>query len=384
MPYIKNNNKHKNPSPKLYNNLVSNNNETSEFSEFEFYELEPAEVLDVIYNDSHPSFKSYEDIGKVRVRLLYSQKNLGYKDIKSLPWAKPADANIRGFPLKHEIVIVAYYITREKTIDNAGPDSAPKALYYFTKLNVLNSVNHNAMLDVSLTKTFKNNDIYNKLTKVDLGKKFKENKLIHPLELKEGDITIEGRSGSSIRFGSNEDTGNAEILMRAGQRFDIKAKNLLPIEEDINKDDCSIWMTSDRKIPLQIACDNQKSYKAPTSFDGRQIIINSDRIIFNARKNELIGYSNSNINFSANGTFTVNTNKDTIINSKAIYLGFEAKEKVVLGDTLKGILEEILDAISQITVLTGTGPSSPPQNAVKFSSIKARLAKILSKQNYTL
>jgi hypothetical protein len=143
-------------------------------------------------------------------------------------------------------------------------------------------------------------------------------------------------------------------------------------------------MTSDRKIPLQIACDNQKSYGAPTSFDGKQIIINSDRIIFNARKNELIGYSNSNINFSANGTFTVNTNKDTIINSRTIYLGFEAKEKIVLGDTLKDVLGEILDAIGQITVLTGMGPSSPPQNAAKFASIKTKLSKILSKQNYTL
>jgi hypothetical protein len=84
MSYTKNNNKHKNPTPKLYNNLVSNDNEGSEFSDFEFYELEPAEVLDVIYNDKHPSFRSYEDIGKARVRLLYSQKNLGYKDIKSL------------------------------------------------------------------------------------------------------------------------------------------------------------------------------------------------------------------------------------------------------------------------------------------------------------
>jgi hypothetical protein len=96
------------------------------------------------------------------------------------------------------------------------------------------------MLDVSLTKTFKSNSSYNKLTKIDLGKKFKENKSIHPLELREGDITIEGRSGSSIRFGSNEVTGNAEILMRAGQRFDVKTKNLSPIEEDVNKDDCSI------------------------------------------------------------------------------------------------------------------------------------------------
>ena len=85
MAYINNKNKHKNPSPKLYNNLVSNNSSSTSNSEFEFYELEPAEVLDIIYDDTHPYFKNYEDIGKIRIRMLYSQKNYGYDDIELLP-----------------------------------------------------------------------------------------------------------------------------------------------------------------------------------------------------------------------------------------------------------------------------------------------------------
>jgi hypothetical protein len=143
-------------------------------------------------------------------------------------------------------------------------------------------------------------------------------------------------------------------------------------------------MTSDKAVPLTIACDNQNAYSAPTSFDGKQIIISSERIVFNAKQNELIGYSNSNINFSAKGTFTINSNQDTIINSKSIYLGIDASEKLVLGDTLKDLLGQILDAIGQITVLTGTGPSSPPSNAAQFTAIKTKLSTMLSKQNYTL
>ena len=33
-----------------------------------FYELEAAEVLDVIVNDDHPLFESYTDIGKIKAR----------------------------------------------------------------------------------------------------------------------------------------------------------------------------------------------------------------------------------------------------------------------------------------------------------------------------
>jgi hypothetical protein len=84
MSFIINRNKHKNPSPKLYNNLISNNSLGMDDSEFEFFELEPAEVLDIIYDDTHPDFVSYEDIGKVRVRMLYSQKNYGYDNVELL------------------------------------------------------------------------------------------------------------------------------------------------------------------------------------------------------------------------------------------------------------------------------------------------------------
>jgi hypothetical protein len=47
----------------------------------EFYEIEPAEVLDIILNDQHENFETYEDIGKARVRLMYSQTNSKDKSV---------------------------------------------------------------------------------------------------------------------------------------------------------------------------------------------------------------------------------------------------------------------------------------------------------------
>jgi len=243
MAYTDNKDEYQNHKPSLNDKVVSMNDVAilaSQGPDIQFYELEPAEVIDIILNDSHPDFSTYEDIGKVKIRLLHSQSNFAYGNEELLGWAKPGGTNVKNYPLKHEIVIVAYYITREATIDSAGPTLAPKALYYFDRLNMLNSVNHNAMLDISLTKDFKNSKNYTQPKTLVLGDTFIPNEKIHPLQATEGDVIYEGRFGNSIRFGSNSETGEAEILIRAGQKEDVETGNLIPVLEDINKDSSSI------------------------------------------------------------------------------------------------------------------------------------------------
>ena len=63
---------------------------------------------------------------------------------------------------------------------------------------------------------------------------------------------------------------------------------------------------------------------------------------------------------------------------KTLYIGLNANEAAVLGDTLKGLLDELFDALAALTVGTGTGPSTVPINLAQFQSIKARLQRILS------
>lgn len=62
-----------------------------------------------------------------------------------------------------------------------------------------------------------------------------------------------------------------------------------------------------------------------------------------------------------------------------VNLGREADEAAVLGDTLKGLLDELVDAITALTVNTVGGPSTPPLNAAQFIAIKARFITFLSK-----
>lgn len=56
----------------------------------------------------------------------------------------------------------------------------------------------------------------------------------------------------------------------------------------------------------------------------------------------------------------------------------EGSEPLVLGETLKGIVEDIIGAITKITVPTPLGPSGIPINVAEFESIKAQLDTFLS------
>lgn len=53
-------------------------------------------------------------------------------------------------------------------------------------------------------------------------------------------------------------------------------------------------------------------------------------------------------------------------------------EQMVLGNTLVSLLEQLISAISSLTVLTPHGPSGTPINAAQFSQIKNKLTTILS------
>jgi len=61
--------------------------------------------------------------------------------------------------------------------------------------------------------------------------------------------------------------------------------------------------------------------------------------------------------------------------------GEGATEAAILGDTLVGLLGEILDAINQMTMLSPAGTTSVPVNAAAFAAIKARLETALSVTN---
>ena len=145
---------------------------------------------------------------------------------------------------------------------------------------------------------------------------------------------------------------------------------------------------------------------APGTYQGKQVIINSDRLLFNAKNDSILLFSDKAIGFSTNGSFhfdtsTSNENK-FVVNSPNIYLGLNddgnfPTEPAVLGNKTEETLEEILEIIedllegicTKITFITGapgtpTGPN--PANIavmnstlISIANLKSRLKDIKSK-----
>tara|TARA_Y100001973_G_C5200610_1_gene337345 strand:+ start:3121 stop:3594 length:474 start_codon:yes stop_codon:yes gene_type:complete len=93
----------------------------------------------------------------------------------------------------------------------------------------------------------------------------------------------------------------------------------------------------------------------PNIYHGKQVIINSDRLLFNAKDDSVLLIANKAIAFNTQGTINFDTgtnpNKNkVIINSPNIHLGLKINERfapptepAVLGDKLETVLNMLLD-----------------------------------------
>ena len=367
----------------------------------EFYELEATEVIDVIFDEADLPLEAdgtptYSLVGAIKGRMVNSQ----HKQPESrLGWIQPMDANIKQYPLIGEYVIVGRYLGRyyyAQTINMLGsPNSNSYPGYSGDKAsltdNTIRRHAHNRSVEVGATKT------PNKAAsgEVTVGDPFEPNPLIRQLQPTFGDVIFNGRLGQSIRFGSNPDTLEPNILIRAGQLTDAEAfgktadvddlKNNAnkPVTEDINADGSSLWITSDQEVPLEVAIESDLT---PT-IDGKQIILNSDRLLFNAKNGgDIFCYSANDINFIAT--------TQTVVESPKIFLGnVEATEPVVKGQILVDLLLELIGILDGIhTVPTPAGPI-PKLNVAQtttgplakaFADIKGKVKDILSEQNFTV
>jgi hypothetical protein len=364
--------------------------------------IQAAEVIDVIYNSAHPEFQTVNDIGNAKVRFLYDRKT---SDEVTLSWACPMNSNIVQYPLKGEIVYTLNFLGR---------------LFYINSLNYSNNVNNNSVKNISSSRvkeqdsninnyqTTENTGISNKEgDNNDLGDTFvnNENK-IKPLQPQEGDVIIQGRFGNAIRLGNNPETNTPNIKITVGQTPDNNTSDPNePYVEDVNKNKSCIWITSDEIIPFTPITEgksyNFKSAKTKVNkYEGNSVFINSDRLIFNAKREEILLFSNKGILLNTSGYVGIDSSDDigittlsklniearggTYVDSREIILGKNATDPLVLGNKFLDLFSNLLDELIIETHPTGTGPSGPPANAAKYRIIKNKLRTLLSKQNKTL
>ena len=311
----------------------------------EFYELEPVEILDVHLDESKSSFpKTSEDkpdyafIGGILGRFVYSEQG---KTIDKCKNFKPMNPSINNLPAVGEIVIGVQYLGQ---------------YYYTTQLNVFGNPNFNSQHGISRLKrknTLKSLfglDTPNTDDKsAELGYYLKKTKDSRKLLPHEGDVIFEGRHGNTIRIGSdikNENEDSPNIILNVGQSKDEFPEPKQPVEEKIDTDGSSIYLTTNQKLEFTSGIES-KVVTAP--YEGKNILLSSDRIIFNTKNGGDIGIlSHNNVSIGAVS--------EVVIESPVTKIGSSgATEPLVLGDKLEAVLNDILTLIEK-GLLAPTGP----------------------------
>lgn len=373
------------------------------------YELVPAEVVDVDF-----SGKNKEKLYTVVCKLIGA---FGSQAAFNLVQARALDANIKNIPIIGEIVMLLKAPTSYNSYFGTTQE-----YYYTNPVSIRSSVHHNGIPGVNETNlkvSAKDNrkrdnarDGVNTSTNKRLEVKstidpaFPERLDVRPIQPYSGDIILEGRWGQSIRFSSTVDerrtypvrpvwqkglgeTGNPILIISNGTNPKNKKHNEF-ISENPDEDDASIWMTSGQSIRFKQASGYTPSIKdkeielyKKNDFGGNQVLITSDRLIFNARKQEILAYSKESIGLSSEKIISLDGKELVETESKRINLGLNATSPVLLGDrtmnwldTLCDILSKFITTTTQITVPTGVGPSGPPINTPAFLQIRTNLLQL--------
>lgn len=188
-------------------------------------------------------------IGRVIEVNLTDPNNLGqitfealYGTLDNVNTALPINVNINQFPIVGEIVRIIP--GPSKDINETAPSTQ---LYYFPPYALWSNTTSNEFPDLR-------NPIS---SSVSLGEG-----IVYGLRPFEGDIVLQSRYGSSIRFGSTSNNKSSNSWSKTGQEGDpvtiITNGHKQPgkdnwdlIQEDINIDQASIWMTSTQAIEVE-------------------------------------------------------------------------------------------------------------------------------------
>jgi len=341
-------------------------------------------VISVVMDDTHPRYKELggsKAIGAVELVDVsggtadYSSttKNQNYRV------AFPLQPGVKNYPLINEIVYLVSQPTKK-----LQERTTAISLYYISVVNLWNHPHHNAIPYSAGSSTPANSKNYqdtalgsvNKLTdssgEIKFGDYFLERSNIFPLQPFEGDSIYEGRWGNSIRFTGTAPNrnpwstvgtqGDAITIIRNGQTETPNKNGWDFTVEDINTDASSIYLTTTQKIPLTTAT-NYFSYKSnpptsPEKYTGKQIILNSGRLVFNTTEDHLMLSSVKSISLSSTETVNVDAPEMTIQTEKLFLGSKSATEPLLLGDTTVELLKEMISVLKELLIASQTAANS--------------------------
>jgi hypothetical protein len=294
------------------------------------------------------------------------------ESLKKLNFAKPLFPFNSYIPLIEELVLLV-----DLPSSNSSDITDQKQIYYLSPINLFNNTNHNSQAVFNVKE---NNSI-------KLGDTIEEKETISSLMPFEGDHILYGRWGQGLRLGStlkfNEtenfwskigNNGDPITLLVNGYNF--PKDSVMPYIEDINRDDSSIYLTSTQIIPLEVSRlvdpNPLTSPLNPNKYSNSQIIVSSNRITLNSKKDEIMLHSGTNIELSASQVIHLNSSNSILLNSPKIYLGVKSTgktptEPVLLGAKTVELLSKLLEALNEFSSnIRHSPPGSKGFNSFNF------------------
>jgi len=314
------------------------------------------------------------------MRRIFSDKNI--ESVEELPFAVPLTRNIKQYPIKHEVVLIHYYLGRDAaTSDPEFGEGISQREYWYQNgsLSLWHSTHHNALPFISVPDPseeqaskadeykevgFGNPNIEGDEGSAEFGDTFKEQARIRPIQPYEGDITFEGRFGQSIRFGSavkaingqentwsdpsTDDPAEPILIIRNGQDQDLEAGGEHVVEHP-DMEASSIWMTKGQTVPLTFGSTKYDALSfeagentvgedltAPTTDDlidedgerQGQILLTSNRLVFNSREAGVYIFGGGGIGLTTETDMTFDAGSEFLVDSPSIYLNATEKLEI--------------------------------------------------------
>jgi hypothetical protein len=369
----------------------------------------PARVLATVLDDTtYPEiFKAngeWASIGGVVFE--FTETPLPGDNLEGRLFALPLLANLKNYPVKNEIV--SLLISPDTSVNT---NTNAYKYYYLPATNIWSSNHHNAVpqevytgqgLQPSQKKDYLQvgagsvRRVTDGSTEIKFDNGFQERVNIRPLPPFAGDVIVEGRWGNSIRLGSTnrstlENTwsstgaeGDPITILRNGQ-LSSNLEPWIPLSEDINTDQGSIYLASTQKIPVttinfKTNSFNTNSPTEPKEYTKNQILIDSGRLVFVAKEESILLTSTDSVHISA-ARFNIDVDSTTIQSSQ-IQLGSSDTSllhPVAKGDKVVELLDDIIQLMRKLTVAcsaaaNGGGPILSLQDfAIQNQSLLVKL-----------
>ena len=329
--------------------------------------LQLAEVKDtkIAFKPFTDEFENEWPLGTIRI-----QVSAGSKDRAVFEYAAPFSF-CRRIPLIGEQILVF----KAPSFFSLGGLANDSIFYYIDPIAIQGSVNYNILPDnnvsyiqpsANYTKAVAPTVTTNTVFKP--GANFKEQN-IKQLQPYEGETLVEGRFGNSIRIGTTytnygttyqvnptyktTQDGSPILILRNGTSTAGAGKTY--VVEDIEKDKSSIYLTSNQTLNAFKGAQSKvgTGVKLLSQFKDPQIALSSDRIVLNAKRDNIILVSKTDV--------VVATPKWQMQLDKLFTL-------------METFINEVNKVLSgQQPLPTGVGPTGPAPNVAQLQKVLSEL-----------